>query len=633
MFNKTLIHTAVAAGSMAMSMGAFAVALTLDPDTASLNSNNGNPATAVAPIHTLEGLTGATAMTATSAAITLATVLAVGDVLTVTYTQPFKVGQTAAATLTSIMDGVGADAVDNMTLSRNGGAAVAGLSEISYTVTDIEYDAGGSRPNTTVGSFVYTDPTLEFVPCTVACTVKVNGSVKRNAAIVDGAATTALTVGNVVAQMAATATTSFDGVVNVNTLRKSFVGGAVSDTGTVTYVSTGKTDGRKMAFATASQAANSATIVGANIALTGSEATETKGTLTLNGDFGFLDVNPTTAGIQLSATGSVTNVLSATGFVATLTDPAKLVFVDADASQTTVSPVVTSNNKVVIPVQTISGDFKMDYTSATSDAGKFEKTVAMGGFTMNGASTSYYAVPYGPGVSQLLWVSNEGTTAGDLTATAFDALGNKFPTTGEYSLGSIAGKSSLAIASTVKALMIADGLDDTVANRVQLTVTATAPAANINFYGAYRVGDNRIALDTSAQKDRLKLNQTAVAANATAIATVDSEVGVIDGLVDAEVIKTAAIDTLIDAEVIKTASILQDTGITIPGTITTIDTEVAVIDKLAEEACALTLLGFTGTGGMEDVITTATANASSTQGFAAAFNISPGSTQNCNPAD
>jgi hypothetical protein len=591
MFNKTLIHTAVAAGSMAMSVGAFAVSLSLDPDTAALDSTNSNPDTAIAPIHTVEGLTGATAMLATSAAIGLTSVLAVGDVLTVTYTQPFKVGQTAAATLVSAMDGVGADAVDNMTLSRNGSAAVAGLTEISYTVTDIEYDAGGTTDNSTVGTFVYTDPGLQFVPCTVACTVKVNASVKRAAAVVDPAATTSLTIGSAVAQMAVSATASFDGVVNVNTLRKSFVVGGTSDAGELTYAATSKTDGKKMAYATLSQAASSTTVVGAGIALTGSEATETKYSVTLNGDFGFLDLNAATAGIQLTATGKSANVLAASNFVATLTDPNALVFVDANASETVFGPSFTSNNKAVIPVQTVSGDFQMDYTSATSDAGSFTKTVAMGGLTMNGASTSYYAVPYGPGVSQLLWVSNEGSTAGDLTATAFDALGNKYPATGEYALGSIAGSSSLAIASTVKALMIADGLDETISNRVQLTVTATAPAANINFYGAYRVGDNRIALETSAQKDRLKLNQTAVAANATAIATVDTEVGVIDGLVDAEVIKTAAIDALIDAEVIKTAAILVDTGTTIPGTITT-------LDAVADSACNNALTSAAGLAGI-----------------------------------
>jgi len=94
-------------------------------------------------------------------------------------------------------------------------------------------------------------------------------------------------------------------------------------------------------------------------------------------------------------------------------------------------------------------------------------------------------------------------------------------------------------------------------------------------YGAYRVGDSRVALETSANKDRL-----ATKATATAVATIDTEMGVVDGIVD---------------------SILVDTGTTLDGAITTIDGNVdqAILD--VDVTCDNLLLVNTAMGGAGDI--------------------------------
>ena len=610
MFKKTLL----AAGILAAASQAGALTVSLDPSYTGFSAVTTitDPTTAIAPIHTVQGLYGATTMTATNAGITLAGELAAGDKVKFTYTQPFATGATAPATLQYILKGEGSAVVDTIGFSRDGVSAVAGQSSITYSVTAVSYGSAGSTADTTVGGIIYS-PIMTFAPLSAAGTVKINASVLRDGAVVDAGPTLPLLVGSAVNQMAIAATTAYNGIVDVNAARKKFTGAAVTDSAVLAYTETNKTDGLTATIPNAKVTADSTLQTGDATAQVGQEATETKSTVSLTGSFGFLDLDAATAGVQLALTGSTSNVLGDTDFVDTgssITD-GLLTMIDADAGETGIDVVLTSNNKAVIPVQTISSTWKIDYTSGSSDASSYSKTNALGGFTMNGASTSFYAVPYGPGVSQLLWVGNEGTQTGDLTATAFDSLGNSFPATGEYSLGSITAKTHKSIAATLLAQMKADGLDDTVSQRLQIAVTATVPAANVNFYGAYKVGDNRVALDTSAQKDRLKLSSTAVSTLQTTADSVLVDTGTtLDGIVDSILLDTGTtLDGIVD-------SILVDTGTTLVGTITTLDIEIGIIDGIVDNVlvdtsdnCFNTALIHAGLDGMATDGTTNGANA------------------------
>jgi len=610
MFKKTLL----AAGILAAASQAGALTVSLDPSYTGFSAVTTitDPTTAIAPIHTVQGLYGATTMTATNAGITLAGELAAGEKVKFTYTQPFATGATAPATLQYILKGEGSAVVDTIGFSRDGVSAVAGQSSITYSVTAVSYGSAGSTADTTVGGIIYS-PIMTFAPLSAAGTVKINASVLRDGAVVDAGPTLPLLVGSAVNQMAIAATTAYNGIVDVNAARKKFTGAAVTDSAVLAYTETNKTDGLTATIPNAKVTADSTLQTGDATAQVGQEATETKSTVSFTGSFGFLDLDAATAGVQLALTGSTSNVLGDTDFVDTgssITD-GLLTMIDADAGETGIDVVLTSNNKAVIPVQTISSTWKIDYTSGSSDASSYSKTNALGGFTMNGASTSFYAVPYGPGVSQLLWVGNEGTQTGDLTATAFDSLGNSFPATGEYSLGSITAKTHKSIAATLLAQMKADGLDDTVSQRLQIAVTATVPAANVNFYGAYKVGDNRVALDTSAQKDRLKLSSTAVSTLQTTADSVLVDTGTtLDGIVDSILLDTGTtLDGIVD-------SILVDTGTTLVGTITTLDTEIGIIDGIVDNVlvdtsdnCFNTALIHAGLDGMATDGTTNGANA------------------------
>ena len=536
MFKKAILASALAG----LTSTAFGLSLSLNPDESALDSHTINTAAGVATVHSLEGLTGSTAMTATNAGILVAGVYTVGDKITVTYTQPFAVGATAAASLDVQMPGQGGSASDTMTLSRDGGSAVAGLSEITYTIADIAYDAGGSSANSTAisatnAAIIYTDPTLTFAPCAAACTVKVNASGTRGGAVIDASTTTGgVQVGSVVAELTVTATTAFNGVVDVGQLRKKFTGPVTADQGVATLAVATTTAGKRML-----SKANVAN-VNDNGAIAKANATLATSTVTVSGSFGFLDCVTGTAGIQLSgAPCTATNILGETGTdfvtVAANNTSSALIFTDANASETVFSLDVDSLNAAVIPVQSIATSWVVTGTTAVG-SNAFTKTIAtaLGGFTMNGSATSVYAVPYGPGVQQYIWLTNEGSSAGTITATAFSTNGTAYPATGEYDLGSIAATSHKAIAADLLAKLVADGMDATVSQRLQLALTVTLPQSNVNVYAAYRTGDARLALDTSAGKDRQALLATAAALAVvdTEVGVIDGEVGTVDGLVD-----------------------------------------------------------------------------------------------------
>lgn len=561
MFKKIVLATAVAA----LAGPALGLSVSLNPDESALSSDSTDQVTGAATVHSIEGLTSATSMTAGNAGILVGAAYSTGDKITVTYSTTFAAGATAANSLQVIMPGEGAGNVnDTMTLSRDGVSAVAGLSAITYTVADIEYVAGGTSANSTNiaatnSAIIYTDPTLTFTPCAAACKVTLNASGTRNGLVIDASSTTAgIQIASVIAEHTVTAT-AFDGIVDVGAARKKFTGAAVTDAAQLVLATATTTNGKEMTSLAGTP--NDGTVIAK------ASATVAKTSIAVTGDWAFLDCDTTKAGTQLSSATNCAlgaNVLGGdtdiTTTAATNTDTVQT-FIDADGLDATFDITVTSTNKAVIPVQTISSVWTTSGTTAVgSNPWSKAITTAMGGFTMNGAQTNVYAVPYGPGVSQFIWLTNEGATAGSITATAFDTKGTAYPTTGEYDLGALAAKTHVSVGASLLALLKADGMDDTVSQRLQLAITVTLPVANVNTYAAYRIGDSRLALETSADKDRAKTAAGTITTLTSNVAVIDTNVDdieqdtgtTLDGIVDSILTDSAAIDTA-------TAAILVDT--------------------------------------------------------------------------
>jgi hypothetical protein len=288
--------------------------------------------------------------------------------------------------------------------------------------------------------------------------------------------------------------------------------------------------------------------------------------MTITGDFSWAD-NPLTATFDpTTARQSQTPVAISGG--ATLdtvkTTTTSLVFDDTNNDGTytlTMTPLVDANltdadatNDVVavaIPVQTFTVGTTAAYTDeakasdGTSAAVAGTQTVAAvaaGAHSLNGASTTIFAVPFGPEIeSHNIFISNSGTSTGAITGTLKYA-GN---TDVEFSLGNVvAGVQYLNIMSALEALG-----EKPAFGRADIALTVNSPEADITFTAGYTTATGRSNLfmtqqgnlDTlsSAASTSAAANTTAIAtvdtvvdANAAAITVVDTEVGVIDGVVD-----------------------------------------------------------------------------------------------------
>ena len=158
----------------------------------------------------------------------------------------------------------------------------------------------------------------------------------------------------------------------------------------------------------------------------------------------------------------------------------------------------SGSSAVVLETQKFTADFAYNYSSAGAVAGSY----AFGGvvhnageWTLNGAIVNVPYMPYGPNASQILYVTNTGVQAGDITATAFDDQGNTFD------LGKIAvanAKSVTKIAPELNAKLAAAGFKGT---RLSITVTVNSPEDDITVYASYNIGgSDRGFVETSQYK-------------------------------------------------------------------------------------------------------------------------------------
>lgn len=121
-------------------------------------------------------------------------------------------------------------------------------------------------------------------------------------------------------------------------------------------------------------------------------------------------------------------------------------------------------------------------------------SVAAGSWTLNGASVYVPYMPYADGVSQIIYVSNKGTQAGNIEVSAFDDAGNEY---GPYDLGTAAGKEVTKITGALEDALAADNFDS---GKLAFTVTVTAPDNMIEVYTGYNAGNDRGLVINSSNK-------------------------------------------------------------------------------------------------------------------------------------
>jgi hypothetical protein len=128
-----------------------------------------------------------------------------------------------------------------------------------------------------------------------------------------------------------------------------------------------------------------------------------------------------------------------------------------------------------------AGKVKFTYSLGSVSASK-ELTWDPGVWTINGAQVYIQYMPYGTGISRIVYVANSGIINADGT---LDVIANGSTTT--CNLGAVASKTVTQLSAIVDACVAGAGI---ASGRVALLMTFTAPDTDVEVYSAYNVGGN-----------------------------------------------------------------------------------------------------------------------------------------------
>jgi len=256
-------------------------------------------------------------------------------------------------------------------------------------------------------------------------------------------------------------------------------GATINGAGTVATISLAQT--------TTTSAANNAVVVAAGT------------TQSLNGDFSWMLKADGTfkTGYSVTVADEDSNAAAVTRSATAMTWPVTKAQVDGSKDFVV---TITTDGATTIPATTWTHSGVVAHTNVDAQA----QTAAalskgVGAWTLNGPTVTVYNMPFGSNIDPFLWVSNNGSLEGEISATVtVDGA-----TTGPYALGSAAKLDNTRVAHTLLAEMAAAGETPTAGSRGDVAVTVNANDANISVYGGYKVvsADDRLNLPTSPQTD------------------------------------------------------------------------------------------------------------------------------------
>jgi len=304
-----------------------------------------------------------------------------------------------------------------------------------------------------------------------------------------------VTVANVIDAYTVSVGTPLDGVVDVATDKRSFVGSAVDDSADSLGLTLTVADGTagdlltKNAFAAHTVSAGAASVA---------PVTSSGVITTVGGDFSFLDTNPTTDGMQLGE--NTVNLDNHTiSFSSDLTSLMASNFnanIAAGANNYTLE-ITKQDAAGQLINQSYSGQLQVYYDSNQKSV-VLPLTSGAGSWDWNGTEVMVYAMPFDENVTRVLGVSNQGSYEFDVTAEVHaDGLVH-----GPYALGSV-GANSIGQFGALLDQAISESGDEIGAARANIVLRTSVSQANLMVYGGYRVDSDLtlVNLQTSAQSN------------------------------------------------------------------------------------------------------------------------------------
>jgi len=367
-----------------------------------------------------------------------------------------------------------------------GGASVMTLGFLSRSATTANYRVTTAPSSQNTGSCQFTLPISRNSMATAGVTPTVSWTAKTaQSGLVFDAASSVATVGSVRTQFTSPSTvTRLNGVVDVDSGRYQFETDDGADLG-------GTEDSLTFTLQNNS-ALNGAAVLTSVVAV-------------INGDFSFVDGGNTSAGCQAAdLTSGHGRVAATNGTVSINSDCTKLTFtatatqVAAGAAKLSLGVSSSSTTPTTGGLLDAPQSFTVDpltYSYAGANTGTtgsssvaFSSTGSAGSWTLNGSVSKIAYMPYGTGISRIVYITNRSTQSGGVSATAFNDAGVA------CEIANVATATKGAVTN------LSAGLDAGVAacygasfnGKVAFEITANIPGDKAEVYSAYNVNGNRV---------------------------------------------------------------------------------------------------------------------------------------------
>ena len=139
----------------------------------------------------------------------------------------------------------------------------------------------------------------------------------------------------------------------------------------------------------------------------------------------------------------------------------------------------------ILPSTSFTVAVTVNYTGVTDTDGSRLFSEGAGRWTLNGFQAFLPYMPYGPSISQVIYLVNRGSQSGALIVDWVDQNGNS------GSLGEVATlgpKTTLSVGPIINAAL---PMDQRTSGRLGLTITANVPAADVQINAQYNDSGNR----------------------------------------------------------------------------------------------------------------------------------------------
>ena len=141
--------------------------------------------------------------------------------------------------------------------------------------------------------------------------------------------------------------------------------------------------------------------------------------------------------------------------------------------------------RAILPSTSFTVAVTVNYTGQEGTEGSRLFSEGAGNWTLNGFQAFLPYMPYGPSISQVIYLVNRGSQSGALIVDWVDQNGNS------ETLGTVATLGPNTTMSIGPMINAALPMDQRTSGRLGLTITANVPAADVQINAQYNDSGNR----------------------------------------------------------------------------------------------------------------------------------------------